>query len=122
MPLYFGGTKSKFRPGYNWSQGSVIIQKEKEILGFLNPGLNIFPIFEKMLHGLPLQRESNFILSPNTMNARTIAETRPPAAFLKMVETAATGCIPMASVTPRTTRALITSARTVETLFVQALV
>jgi hypothetical protein len=72
MPLYFGRTESEFRLGYNGSEGSVIVQKQKKILGLLNPGLNFLPIFEKMFHHLLLQRKPNLILSPDTMNARTI--------------------------------------------------
>ncbi len=52
MPLYFGRTKSQFRSGYNWSESSIIVQKKKKIPGFLNPGLNDFPIFEKMFQGV----------------------------------------------------------------------
>jgi hypothetical protein len=72
MPLYFQRAKSKLRSGYNWSEGSVIVQKKKKILGLLNPDLNIFPIFKKMFQSLLLQGDSNFILSPNTVNARTV--------------------------------------------------
>jgi hypothetical protein len=60
MPLYLGRAKSKFGPGYNGSERSVIIQKEEKISGPPNPRSNIFPIFEKMSHNLFLQ-ESNFI-------------------------------------------------------------
>jgi len=70
MPLYFGRAKSKLRAGYNWSEGSVIIQKEEKISGPLNPDLNILPFFEKMFHSLFLQGEFNSILSPKTMNAK----------------------------------------------------
>jgi hypothetical protein len=72
MPLYFGRAKSKLRAGYNWSEGSVIVQKEEKILGPLNPGLNIFPIFKKMFHRIFLKRESIYILSSDKMNSRTI--------------------------------------------------
>src|SRR4030043_281539 len=57
MPLYFERTKSKFGSGYNWSKGSVIIQKEEKTLGLLNPVLNVFPIFKKMFHGLLISGE-----------------------------------------------------------------
>jgi len=57
MLPYLGWTKSQFGSGYNWREGSIIVQKEKKILGLLNPGLNVFPIFEEMLQGLFLQRE-----------------------------------------------------------------
>jgi hypothetical protein len=70
VPLYLGRTKSQFRPGYNWSEGSVIVQKK--ILGLVNPYLNVFPIFEKMLHGILFQGEQDFILSSNTPDARAI--------------------------------------------------
>jgi hypothetical protein len=70
MPLYFGRAKSKLRSGYNWSEGSVIIQKEEEISDPLNPGLNVSPIFKKMSQNLVLQGELNFILSPNAVNAK----------------------------------------------------
>jgi hypothetical protein len=51
MSLYFGWTKSELRLRYNWSKGSIIVQEKNEIPGLLNPGLNGFPIFEKMFHG-----------------------------------------------------------------------
>jgi len=72
MPPYYGWAKSKFRPGYNWSESSVIIQKEKKILDVLNSGLNLDPMFEKMPHRVFLQIESNLILSPNPPFAKTI--------------------------------------------------
>jgi hypothetical protein len=72
VPLYLEQTKSQFRPGYNWSEGSVIVQKKKKILGLVNPGLNVFPIFEKMFHGILFQGELDFILSSNTPDARAI--------------------------------------------------
>jgi hypothetical protein len=72
MPLYSGRAKSKLRAGYNWSEGSVIIQKEEKISGPLDPRLNPFPIFEKMSHGLFPQGEFNFILPPKTMNAKVM--------------------------------------------------
>jgi len=58
MPLYFGWTKSQFRSGYNWSKSSILVQKKKNILGLLNPGLNVFPIFEKMFHGISSFKEN----------------------------------------------------------------
>ena len=73
MPLYFGRTKSQFGSGYNWSEGSIIVQKNKEILGLLNPGLNVFSIFEKMFHGILFQRKLDFILSLSTQDARVIS-------------------------------------------------
>jgi len=75
MPLYSGRAKSKLRSGYNWSESSVIVQKKKKILGLLNPRLNPFPIFKKIFHHFLLQQNANFILSPNTVNARTIERT-----------------------------------------------
>jgi hypothetical protein len=72
VPLYFGRTKSQFRSGYNGSEGPIIVQKEKKILGLLNPGLNIFPIFEKVLQGILFEGELDFILARNTMDARPI--------------------------------------------------
>jgi hypothetical protein len=72
MHLYFGRANSQFRPGYNWSEGPIIVQKNKEILGLLNPGLNVFPIFEKMCHGILFQRKLDFILSLSTQDARVI--------------------------------------------------
>jgi hypothetical protein len=52
MPLYFGRTESQFGPGYNWSEGSVIVQEKKKTPGLQNPDSNVFPIFEKMFHRL----------------------------------------------------------------------
>jgi hypothetical protein len=65
MPLYSGRAKSKVRSGYNWSEGSVIIQKEEEISGPLNPDLNILPFFEKMFHRLFLQGVSFYFITKN---------------------------------------------------------
>jgi hypothetical protein len=62
MPLYFGRIKSQFRPGYNWREGSVIVQKKKKILGLVNPGLNVFPILKEMYHDI-LSFKENWILS-----------------------------------------------------------
>ena len=71
MSLDFGRTKSQFRSGYNWSEGSVIVQKKKEIPGLPNPGLNVFPIFEKMLHDIFFLTENyTLILSPNAIDTQ----------------------------------------------------
>ena len=58
MPFHFKRTKSLFWEGYNWSEGSVIVQKKEEILGLLNPCLDGFPLFEKMVHRILFQRQA----------------------------------------------------------------
>jgi hypothetical protein len=72
MSLYFGRTKSQFRARDNWSEGSIIVQEKNEIPGLLNPGLNGFPIFEKMFHGF---------LGLATSNLQQVAEKRSSASF-----------------------------------------
>ena len=57
MPPCLDRTESQSGSRCNWSEGSIIVQKKEKTLGLLNPGLNVFPTFKKMLQGIFLQRE-----------------------------------------------------------------
>ena len=50
LSLDFRGAKSQVRSGNNRSEGSIVVQEKYECLGLPHPGLNVFPIIEKMFH------------------------------------------------------------------------
>jgi hypothetical protein len=51
MALHFRWAISQLGSRGNGGERPVIVEKEKQVLGLSDPGLNVIPVFEKVFHG-----------------------------------------------------------------------